>query len=377
MPGTSSRQRQRIIYLNLTQFYSAATHRGIVAYAVEHNWSLVYKVMKPGSGLLSSLDHYDGAIVHGGTRVLVEAIQNTIGIPVVVTTGQPADARVKHIIFNNEAIGRMAAEHLIEKGFRRLVMVRTTNDHPSKRYLGFAAAAAEHPGTEASLCLVSDLTDDYLTSLPRPYAITLVNDTLAAEVIYRLEDCGLRIPVDVGVLGIDNNPLYCETTPVPLSSIEINADKRGHMAACYLDQMMAGIEVPLDTVSIEPDHVVIRASTDINVIDHQPTAAAVQYIRTQLSDPDLSIADIVKHAGISRRSLENAFKEHLKRSIASEILAQRIDRAINLIRQGQRPLATVAAACGFSSPQALSGSFMRALGRTPSSFRPNRKTGAD
>lgn len=374
MQVASVRRRKRVIYLNLTTFYNYISHKGIVEYAVDNNWSLTYLATKPSQQLLKHLKHFDGAIVHMNSKAVLTSITDQVGIPLVSTNLRTRGTPVKHVVFNDDKIGEMACDHLVDKGFKRLIMIRSAASRgPARnitRYVALCKAAERHKKVTTQLCSVDDLTPNFLKQVERPFGIILINDSLAPEVMFRLDDARLSIPLDAAVLGIDNNPLYCDSASTPLSSIKINAAKRGKIAATYLDQMMSGIDVPVDTVYVDPEGVVERASTNICAIPHPPTVRALQYIEAHLDDHELSVGQVAAHSGISRRGLETAFTQYLNRSIASEIHRQRLDWAVSLIRDGDKSIQEIATTCGFSSPQAMSRIFRRKLGRTPTSYKP-------
>lgn len=369
---TTVRRRRRVIYLNLSNFYNYVSHKGIVEYAVENNWSLSYLATTPDQKLLAHLTSFDGAIIHANDRKIIRRIQDKVGIPVVATSMRTLDERIKHVVFDDAAVGRMARDHLVGKGFHRLLMVYSTEGQrlvAQARLRGLRQGGPTASPAVATEVAIKELTRSYLAKLERPLGIVLVNDSLAQDVLFLLADSGLSVPLEVAVLGIDNNPLYCESASIPLSSIEINAAKRGRIAADCLNQMMNGLSVPLDAIMIEPDGVVERASTEVSAIQDPPTVRALQYIDEHLEDSDLKVGAIARHAGVSRRRLETAFARYLDRSIANEILRRRIDWAIDLIREGEKSMQQIALQCGFSSQQSMSRVFRRKLNRTPKSYR--------
>ena len=369
---TGESRRRRVLYLNLTNFYNRATHKGIAEYAAQHGWSLSYIATTITDELLFHLRAVDGLIVHGlWDQSRLDSLRAAKDLPIVTTGLCPPANRVKQVLFDDARISQLAFQHLADRGFTRLFMVGRGNDRNYPRYRHFEAAARQYAGVEIGLYSVAELTPDLFDMIPRPFGLALSNDTLATDVMFRLEDHGLRIPLDVAVLGCDNDLLFCETAPVPLSSIDINSARRGTVAAEYLDRMMCGEDVGDEVALIEPNRVVVRASTDIYAVTHQPTERALHHIREHLHLQELTIADIVRASGIARRALESAFKEHLSETIANVLLRHRIDWAIELIRQDDLTMADIARTCGFSSPQAMSRSFKRVLDRSPSAYRPS------
>jgi len=83
------------------------------------------------------------------------------------------------------------------------------------------------------------------------------SDEMALGAIRALEDCGLRVPHDVSVIGYDDLPFAKQSVP-SLSTVRQPIREIGHAAAMILLQYLDGI--PLHTVQIET-HLMVRDST--------------------------------------------------------------------------------------------------------------------
>ena len=370
---TKSDKRKHVLYLNLTKFYNIATHRGIVEFASRNGWVLSYQAVDLASGLAKRAQAFDGVICYAHNAAEIHELLRGGDVPVVGTSASALDAPIKHVVFDHAAIGKMAAEYLINKGFQRLVLVYSGVEQERRaqyRFPGVEEAARDHDATAE--CLALDDFSNSLSGRELPFAVILLNDTLALDTVFALSDAGLNVPLDVAVLGIDDDPLYCETSGVTLSSVRINSARRGRIAAECLSRMMQGVDEPADPVYIQPDGITERASTNVFAIPHPPTVRALHYIHGHIADPSLNVSEIARHSGVCRRRLETAFMQYLRRSIKNEILELRMDKAIEMIKHTNSGLFAVADECGFSSHQSMSRIFKRKLGRTPSSFRKGR-----
>ena len=355
--------------MNLSAFYNYYTHKGIVDFAAHNDWTLSYVATTLNPEMIASLNTYDGVICFASNKNHLKLITKNINVPLVVTTSSAKELNVKRVVFNDLAIGRSAAEYLIGKGFSNLVMVysgKIQKNVADNRMKGVREIAKEH-GISVN-CVSLKTFSKTLSKRELPFAVILTNDTLAQEVIYSAVDHQLNIPTDVAVLGIDNDPLYCETSGLPVSSLKINAEKRGMVAAECLDRLMKGDDDVPDVTYIEPEGVVERASTDVFAIPHPPTVKALQYLHSHLFEKSLTVNDIVRHSGVCRRRLELTFMQYLKRSIPNEILRLRINKAIQLIKHSGKDISEISEECGFASHQSMSRVFQRKLKRTPSSF---------
>lgn len=100
----------------------------------------------------------------------------------------------------------------------------------------------------------------WLKTLPTLCGVFAVNDRTAGCVISAAQKAGLDVPHDLAVVGVDNDVMLCENSPVPFSSIPMDREGGGRTAAELLDRRMQGRKVPLSG-RMEPLPLVRRAST--------------------------------------------------------------------------------------------------------------------
>jgi len=80
----------------------------------------------------------------------------------------------------------------------------------------------------------------WLGKLPKPVAIFAANDMRARQVLDACLRADIRVPYEAAVLGVDNDPLICETCIPSLSSIRLDVEAAGYVAAELLDKRMFG-----------------------------------------------------------------------------------------------------------------------------------------
>lgn len=95
---------------------------------------------------------------------------------------------------------------------------------------------------------------------------------------------------------------------------------------------------------------------------------ATQYIRDRLSDPDLTIERCAAAAGCSVSSLTKTFRRHLNTSAAKYIRELRLEKALELIKQGMS-VREACEACGFGSTETFHRVFKARYGVTPGQLR--------
>jgi LacI family transcriptional regulator len=147
--------------------------------------------------------------------------------------------------------GRLATEHLIEFGHRRIAHLYGNRAiHTSEpRYRAYVDALAE-AGIEAAPELTRDGNFDrgiahastkQLLRLPahrRPTAIFASNDLSAHGAIEAITEAGLRVPEDISVVGYDDT-WYALVTSPPLTSVNMAVDLIGRRAA---EMLIASLE---------------------------------------------------------------------------------------------------------------------------------------
>lgn len=166
--------------------------------------------------------------------------------------------------------GRLAARHLIERGYRRIAAVggprfATTG---SDRLAGFLEAMDEAGITVPARRVAHEPMDvrggidaarTLLAGGDRPDAVFCVSDTMAIGLLGVARDQGLSIPGDLGLVGYNDIPVAAQL-PVPLTTVVTPAQEIGAAAIGLLLDLISGSEVPGADVRI-PVELAVRGST--------------------------------------------------------------------------------------------------------------------
>lgn len=99
---------------------------GVNSYAQRANWTLVFdpRAGKAGTALIDGLETYDGIVGRVG-RLGQEGLPRVreLGIPLVKTMYGGAREDLHGVYIDAETCGRLAAEHLLDRGFQRTAFV--------------------------------------------------------------------------------------------------------------------------------------------------------------------------------------------------------------------------------------------------------------
>ncbi|WP_035604574.1 DNA-binding transcriptional regulator [Haloferula sp. BvORR071] len=303
-----------------------------------------------------------------------EAAANRKDIPVINVAGLMDETQVCSVLSDDHAIGRLAAEHLISRGFKDFAFVRKRDGtrYSQDRGAGFQARVEEAGFKVTNINLSANHSDDELieklAGLPRPLGVFAALDRIAGMVLEACWKADFKVPEEIALVGAGNHTQLCELSSPTLSSVETDMERRGYEAAALLDRILSGEERPTEPVRIAPAHVVERRSTDVFAFDDADVVAALRFIREN-SDCTIKVRDVVAATTISRRSLEGRFNALIGRTLHDEIWRAHFDLAMRLLSSSDLSLQDVAERSGFRTASALVNLFRQRLGVTPKEFR--------
>lgn len=369
--------------------WMALCMRGIIDYAQQHGgWNLLASpptligaqeitlttaCLKgwPGDGVIAFIN--DRQEANDSRR---------LDIPLVSLGGVLRDPRLPRVMVDNYAIGRLAADHLLQCGFRRLGFYGFRGPwYTAERRRGFTDRAAEAGIRCATLeqpvpskarsswqQRLAPL-DRWLETLKPPLGIFAVHDYRARILVEECLRLGLDVPHEVAVIGVDNDTTVCDYCQPTLSSVSRNAWRHGYEAAALLDQLMAGNSPRTLEIVVPPDGVVARGSTDTIAVDDPHVRTAVHFMRDHLEEP-LGVEQLLSRVSISRRLLEKRFQQFLQCTPHAYLCRLRVEKAKRLLASSKSlKIHSIAKACGFASQDRMRLVFLRLLGVTPQEYR--------
>ena len=394
-PRRGALHHARRSVLLLLGFYHIRLHTGIMRYAREVDWVLddtyVRNGLPPvgwqGDGILTLVAHVKD----------IEALRQYRRLPLVdfskgwITDATPEAYRASgigrpRVYYDNERIGRMAAEHFLERAFKHVAYLNCGNywmeveRMPIFRRTLEAAGCHYHEipyyqcfpllarGPLRSHQRAHEWLVKTLRELPKPLGIAASTDDLACRLLRACDDADLSVPEEVAVLGCDDNPTVCDYALVPLSSVDADWERIGYEGARLLDRLMDGKRAPRAPILIPPKGVVTRLSTHVLAVPDVAIARAVRFIWEHYPDA-IGTSEVAAAAGLSRRTLERGFHKHLGQSVNHEITQVRVERAKQMLLGTKLKAHEVALQCGFSDVVHLSKAFHRLTGSRPSKFR--------
>jgi LacI family transcriptional regulator len=305
-----------------------------------------------------------------------------LGIPVVNLAGACERSEQPRVMVDHRAIGRLAADHLLDCGLRRFVYLGLKGVWYSiLRREGFAERIAEAGGqlqvyetphrSDPDSSWQSGLEEirHCLDSVTPPVGVMAVHDYRARLLVDECSRLGMSVPNDIAIIGVDNDDVVCEFCQPPLSSVSRSGYQVGFQAAALLDRLMGGEPAPEADILVPPDGVVKRKSTDLIAVDDPHVATALRFIQEHLSE-SFGVERLLRLLPISRRRFEKLFKEALGRTPYDYLCHVRVNRAKELLAGPKKmSIGEIAEECGFPNSQRFRLVFTRLVGTTPTAFR--------
>ncbi|WP_299037989.1 LacI family DNA-binding transcriptional regulator [uncultured Pseudokineococcus sp.] len=227
--------------------------------------------------------HLDAAMflsAHGGETAPARLRER--GVPVVLAGRPPSGVGedLPHVDTDNVDGGRLATQHLLDRGCRRLGLVTGPPDMASsqdrlagwRRALDDGAGRGQEDarGTPAEVtALVAEgdyttagghrATAELLARMPDLDGVFASNDLMAVGALTLLRERGLRVPEDVAVVGYDDIPLATAVQPA-LTTVRQPLEELGReMATMVVTALDGGVPASRGRALL-PARLVVRDS---------------------------------------------------------------------------------------------------------------------
>ena len=201
---------------------------------------------------------YRAMIKDGAKIVLVDRTMQNLRCPSVAT--------------DNVKVGKLATEHLISLGHRRIGHLQgDASSVSAERLEGYKQALAKHKiRFNRSLVRACGLLEaeghkamsEWIATGDLPSAVFAVNDPVALGVMRALEEAGLRVGEDVALVGAGNIH-YSDMLRVPLTTVSWSRGEMGQQAARLLIEMIEnnGTSTAKGQKVTLPPELIVRSSS--------------------------------------------------------------------------------------------------------------------
>ena len=202
-----------------------------------------------------------------------EMIALSHGIP-LVRRDYAIDSRLTWIGFDQQHASRLAVQHLVALGHRRIAHITGSLEfiNPRLRYDGYIKTMEEHDLEPGPVYVGTygaerrDMKNGYdgmceLLKQDREFtALQVVNDRNAIGAMRALAEYGLRVPDDFSIVGFDDNPIASYLVP-PLTTIHFDFDFQAQLGFQFLFEQIRNPETYKHHQHVLIANLVVRQST--------------------------------------------------------------------------------------------------------------------
>lgn len=314
----------------------------------------------------------------------------SIEVPTVVmnVSGGGIEKRKTNIAYvksDSSAVGRDAANMLMRQGIYKSYAYagyRTDCDWSRDRGESFAKELAK----EGHGCEMFDVARfggkvenktvlaEWLKSLRKPCGLLAACDDRSFEILDVCREVKIKVPAEIGIIGVNNDPILCENSEPRLSSIQPDFVGEGRLAAELLERIMAGYGLlgreRYRKVGIRT--IVHRESTT----SYSKAGRLVQKILAYINAEALTgigVEDVSEKFKVSRSLLELRFRELQGESVYEAILRVRLEEVKRRLRQTDETISEITAACGWKNPIPPKALFKKRFGISMREYRKQKR----
>ena len=209
---------------------------------------------------------------------------------------------------------------------------------------------------------------DWIENLPKPIAIFACDDNQASILLQACNVCGMKIPSEVAIIGVDNDEVLCNMSAPSLSSINIDIEGGGYETARMVERMKKDPSYKGEDIILRPMNIVVRMSSNIFATRDTAILTALQFISANI-DHKITVKDVLEQVPLSRRLLEQRFLKETGTTLYQYITALRMDRFAQLLLESNDSIANIAFRMEEEDTKSISRRFLAVKGCTPSEFR--------
>jgi LacI family transcriptional regulator len=353
---------------------------GIQEYAeTQDNW--VVEVKRYPEVHMANGIHYDGIAGRITNETLAAA--KAAGTPVVNSwISSPVADQVPCVQPDMAEAGRLAAKHLLARGFKRLAHVGFTRRRaPEVHFSGMREVAREagvpfsrhfiSPNFELNAKVWARTVSDvqkFIDSWQSPIGVVCYSADLARALVAIMQENGWQVPEQAALVTSGNSEILCNAVAPTLSTVDMGHQRVGFEAAKLLHHLIDGGKPPAEPIMSPPKQLVVRRSSDVYAV-RDPKVAAALHFMAENSHRQIAVPDIAAAAELGRQSLERRFREQIGTTINNELIRLRIERLKRLLVETDSPVREVGEQAGFGTVVNMHNTFKRLVGMTPASYR--------
>lgn len=302
------------------------------------------------------------------------------GIIVVAQDYKTRFKTVPNLTSDYRKTGRMAAEFYMDRGFSNFGFFGLTDvcwsderrdgfketvvsSGPNVSFHEYIMKEEEHRWFYDKDSLVKWLHD-----LPKPIGILACDDNQGNNLIEACHSAGIEVPEEISIIGVDNDNLLCDISVPTLSSIQIDIEQGGFMAAKMIDALVHNPDMDCRDIVMKPIRIIERVSTASFAKSDPEIQKAIRFIH-QNKYRKISVQDVMGEVALSRRLLERRFKSVTGKAVYQYISELRLKAFADMLQESTEPVVNIALHLGETDVKSISKRFKAVYGYTPNEWR--------
>lgn len=384
----NQKQYRISLLFNANKIYDRQIIEGIGHYlqSTKVNWDVYLE--EDCLARLNNLNDWDvdGIIADFDDPEIRSALRD-ISVPIIAVGSSYSNVndypKQPYVATDNEAIVEEAFRHLRQKGLQKFGFYGFPPDNSHRWAIEREKALQAVCAREGFTCLVyrgyetrvdtwqknMNRLTEWISSLPIPCGVVSVTDARARHLLQACTNAGRLVPDQVAIVGIDDDDIARNLSRVSLSSVSQGCFDMGFKAARLLHQRMVNPPFSsLPRILVPPKGVVERQSTDFKALQDPYVIQAMHFVRLNACK-GIKVDQVLDYVGISRSNLEQRFKQECGVSIHSQIHQHKLETAITLLKNRDRPFSEVASTSGYPSLQYMHAIIKKHFDMTPKQLR--------
>ena len=384
--------RRVVVALRMAGIAGQDKLNGIFSYLNEgHRWSLaIYRTQHEftAEAVYAEIARgADGFIVGlpGTDEALAEIAKTELPVVLLSVSGKALMRRGGNVAIvksNAKKVGTMAADALLSQGIYRCygyVGYRTEDDWSHERGKAFRDTldAAGFVTRMYDLVHFQDKFESrehlakWLMSLPKPCGILAACDDRAYDVIDVCVENGIKIPAEVGVLGVNNDPLLCENISLTLSSVQPDFKEEGRLGAEILERLMERHKGGNGTAGqhLVGVKAIVHRETTFPLSNAGKLVQKAMAFISKNATRKIGVPDVIRYLKVSRSLAELRFRELQHQTIYEAIVTTRLEEVRRRLVSTHDTIDQISIACGWQNANTLKNLFRRRFGMSMRDYR--------
>jgi LacI family transcriptional regulator len=336
------------------------------------SWQIETLPVSRCDSLLNIKSQWD-AVIANIDHAIVRTLVAHLNIPTIAFSGQPITLNtIRQIVYvspDHTTICESAIDHALKTGIQNLAVFsgfgNTHENWITVRANTFKTLADQRDYS----CNVINQHKDLLTARKDPLFVFCVSDNFARELLTVSESLGIKVPMELSVIGVDHDCLDINLSTKQITTVPFHPQKIGIESVVQLIELLQrNRDEPFKKETYVLPEPIELGSTTIAPTNDETVNTAMAFIRNNFHT-GIKAEQVSNHLGMSRSHLNKRFKECMDCSVHDMLMKERLDYVIKQLLETDQTISEIANQVGFSSKTYLFKCFKKFHGVSPQEYR--------